>query len=59
VLIRLKNWFGVILSLGVISWSTYSAVRLLNAKLDLREQYYLVAYPITLLYSCFVMITIF
>lgn len=33
--------------------------RLIDAKLSLTELYWLVAYPIMLLYACFVIITIF
>ena len=33
--------------------------RLVDAKLQLTELYWLVAYPIMLLYACFVIITIF
>jgi hypothetical protein len=33
--------------------------RLIDAKLSLTELYWLVAYPIMLLYACFVIITVF
>eukprot|EP01039_Chlorochromonas_danica_P011743 gene11743-13193_t len=56
---KLTGSFGLILSLICIGWSTFSATRLFDAKLNLTEQYWLLAYPIMLLYSCFVLITIF
>ena len=33
--------------------------RLFDAKLSLQEQYWLVAYPVMLLYCCFVLMTVF
>jgi hypothetical protein len=37
----------------------YNRNRLIDAKLSLTELYWLVAYPIMLLYACFVIITVF
>lgn len=59
IVLSMKGVFGLALSTAVIGWSTTSATRLINAKLHLTELYWLVAYPIMLLYSCFVIITIF
>lgn len=50
---------GLLLSLIAIAWSTLAATRLIDAKLHLTEQYWLVAYPVMLLYACFVLISIF
>ena len=43
----------------IFSWRLFDS--LLDARLDLTNvgQYWLVAYPIMLFYSCFVLITIF
>lgn len=59
ILLSMKGVLGLILSTIVIAWSTTSATRLIDAKLHLTELYWLVAYPIMLLYSCFVLITVF
>ena len=59
ILIDLRGTLGFILSFIVIFWSTLSSTRIFHAKLHLTEQYWLVAYPNMLLYSCFVLITIF
>ena len=59
IVIRLNGIIGLLLSIALIGWSTYAATRLLDAKLNLNDQYWLVVYPISLLYSCFVLITIF
>jgi len=59
IIINLQGALGIILSVLSIGWSTISATRLFDAKLQLTDQYYLVMYPISLLYSCFVLITIF
>jgi hypothetical protein len=55
----LRGHWGLLLSAGTVGWSTFSSCRLFDAKLGLTDQYYLVAYPVGLLYSCFVLITIF
>ena len=39
--------------------STCTSTRLFEAKLHMRPQLYLIAYPLALIYSCFVLITIF
>jgi len=59
IVLNLRGIIGLILSIGVVIWSTIAATRLLDAKLKLTEQYWLFAYPIMLLYSCFVLLTIF
>lgn len=50
---------GRLLALLTITWCTIASTRLLEQRCDMRDQRYLVAYPIALLYSAFVMITIF
>jgi len=59
ILINLKGLLGIMLSSVAIFWSTISATRLIDAKLQLQDLYWLIAYPIMLLYSCFVIITVF
>jgi hypothetical protein len=50
---------SVVLAILTVAWSTTASTRLLEVGCGLREQRYLIAYPIALLYSAFVMITIF
>lgn len=59
IVLSLKGVLGLLLSVAAITWSSYSAVRMLDAKLKLLDQYWLVVYPLVLLYSCFTLITIF
>jgi len=61
IIISLKGWLGTALSVGAILWSTYSATRLFDVKMLLREnhQFWLVAYPVVLFYACFTLITVF
>jgi hypothetical protein len=61
VLMNLGNLqtLGRILGLVTVVWSTTASTRLLELGCNLREQRYLVAYPIALLYSAFVLMTIF
>jgi hypothetical protein len=51
--------FGRFLGIMTVAWSTTASTRLLEVGCGLREQRYLIAYPIALLYSAFVLITIF
>jgi len=57
-LINLQT-LGRILGLITVAWSTVASTRLLEMGCNLREQRYLIAYPIALLYSAFVLMTIF
>lgn len=50
---------GDLVAVLTIAWCTVASTRLLEQKCDMRAQRYLLAYPIALLYSAFVMITIF
>lgn len=53
------GWMGVILAVLTIVWCTAASTRLFERGCDMRSQRFLVAYPAALLYSAFVMITIF
>jgi len=61
VLLRVKHRgsFGMLLAVLVILWCTVASTRLFELGFDMKAQRYLVAYPIALLYSAFVIITIF
>ena len=61
VFIRIRNMgdIGMCLAALVIAWCTISSTRLFERGCGLREQRFLVGYPNALLYSAFVMITIF
>lgn len=61
IVINLVNLqtLGRILGLFTVAWSTVASTRLLELGCGLQEQRYLIAYPVALLYSAFVMITIF
>jgi len=50
---------GRILGFLTVVWSTLASTRLLEVGCNMTDQRYLVAYPIALLYSAFVLITIF
>jgi len=53
------NTLGRILGILTVVWSTTASTRLLEVGCGMRDQRYLIAYPIALLYSAFVLITIF
>ena len=53
------GWGGMVMAVLVIGWCTMASTRLFERACGMRDQRYLVAYPVALLYSAFVMITIF
>ncbi len=57
--IRLMGDLGVILGCITIGWCTVSSTRLFERGCGLRDQRYLIGYPNALLYSAFVLLTIF
>lgn len=61
VLISIKDLglFGFGVASICALWSTHTASRFFEKALYMSEQKYLVAYPIMLVYSCFVLITVF
>jgi len=61
ILYRIRNMgkFGVVLAALTIGWCAWSSTRLFERGCGLREQRFLVAYPVALFYSAFVMMTIF
>ena len=58
--VHMKGVFGFLLSSGTIAWATFSATRLFDAKLRLEadNQFWLMAYPVALVYACFCLITV-
>ena len=55
----LRGLLGIILAGVAISWATLSSTRIFSAACRMQDQRYLIAYPIFLLYGCFVLITVF
>jgi len=61
VLYRIRHMgsVGVVLAVLTIAWCACSSTRLFERGCGLRDQRFLVAYPVALFYSAFVMLTIF
>ncbi|KAL4512775.1 hypothetical protein ABPG72_017460 [Tetrahymena utriculariae] len=59
VFISLRFSLGYIFALLSILWSTYAATNFFNELIHQQHQKYLVAYPVFLFYSIFVLLTIF
>ncbi|CAM9199464.1 unnamed protein product, partial [Hapterophycus canaliculatus] len=59
IMVDLRGTAGHILGLVSVAWCTISATRLFEEYLEMRRQRYLVAYPVGLLYACFVLITVY
>mmetsp|Transcript_24486 Transcript_24486/g.28024 ORF Transcript_24486/g.28024 Transcript_24486/m.28024 type:complete len:449 (-) Transcript_24486:62-1408(-) len=57
--IRLMGDIGILLGMITIVWCTVSSTRLFERGCGLRDQRYLIGYPNALLYSAFVLLTIF
>jgi len=53
------RWWASLIAVFCIVWSTLTSTRFFEAGLKCREQRYLIAYPVFLLYSCFALITVF
>jgi hypothetical protein len=59
VILDLTGFVGLLFSIFCVCWSTMAATKLFELYLDMREQRWLIAYPIILFYCCFVLITVF
>lgn len=59
VVIDLHNPIGIIVSFLMIAWSTTTATRFLEYGLDMEDKKYLIAYPISLFYFVFLLLTLF
>lgn len=57
--IKYMGSVGVVLAAVTIVWCTMSSTRLIERGCGMRDQRYLIGYPNALLYSAFVMLTIF
>lgn len=57
VFVRLSGAFGFIISALTVLWCTVTASRFLECAVNMYHQRWLVAYPIALIYICFVLIT--
>lgn len=57
--IKYMGTLGVVFAAITIIWCTLSSTRLVERGCDMRDQRYLIGYPISMLYSAFVMLTIF
>ena len=59
VFIKLSSLPGIGLVLLCVAWSTYTAASFFETLLELKEQRWLISYPICLLYACFTLLAIF
>ncbi len=55
----LSNVIGGVASLLMILWSTVTATRYFEYGLDMEDKKYLIAYPISLFYFVFMLLTVF
>ncbi|RQM26671.1 hypothetical protein B5M09_004497 [Aphanomyces astaci] len=50
---------GFVLAFLCVAWSTQAATRFFDKYLHMQEQRWLIAYPTAMVYTCFVLITVF
>lgn len=59
VFVDLSNFGGGLFSLTIILWSTVTATRYFEYGLDMQDRKYLIAYPISLFYFVFMLLSVF
>lgn len=57
--VSLQSALGIAFCVLIILWSTVTATRFFESSLDMRDQRYLIAYPIFLFYCVFFLLVIF
>lgn len=57
--IDLLHPVGVAFGIFIVMWSAVAATRLFEHSLDMKDQKFLIMYPIVLFYCVFVMLTVF
>lgn len=58
-LINIRGLVCLFVTLSAITWSAVTASRFFVKAIDLKDQLFLVAYPVFLFYSCFALLTIY
>ena len=59
VLFSLQGWPGTVAAVGAVGWCSLSASKLFVTAFNMQEQQLLVAYPCSMLYAVFALITVF
>ena len=59
IFIELKSTYGAVISCAMLFWSVITATRYFEYGLEMEDKKYLVAYPIGLFYSVFMLLTLF
>lgn len=59
LILDMRTMAGGIASLVMIVWSTVTATRFFEYGLDMEDKKYLIAYPISLFYFVFTLLTVF
>jgi len=59
IVVSLRNTIGAVIAVLVVFWCTATTSRFFEEAVSMHEQRWLVAYPISLVYALFVIITVF
>ena len=59
VLISLQGWLGTAVAIVAVAWCSISASKLFVTAFNMQHQQLLVAYPCSMLYAVFALITVF
>ena len=59
ILLTMNGWFGLVLGVLVVVWCVYSSTTFFEVALAMPQHRWLIAYPVFMFYSAFVMMTVF
>lgn len=59
VVVRLSGWMGLSLGLLAVLWCVYVSTTFFEHALNMPQHRWLIAYPVFIFYSCFVMLAVF
>lgn len=59
VFFRLNGTIGTVFAIVCVGWSTLTATKFFESLLEMKDQKYLIMYPVCLMYACFTLLTVF
>mmetsp|Transcript_23522 Transcript_23522/g.23264 ORF Transcript_23522/g.23264 Transcript_23522/m.23264 type:complete len:191 (+) Transcript_23522:44-616(+) len=59
VFFKLNGPLGTMLAIICVGWSTFTAAKFFESLLEMKDQKYLIMYPVCLMYACFTLLTVF
>ena len=59
IFISFNGWNGLVLGGFAVLWCVYSSTTFFEVALNMPKHRWLIAYPVSMFYACFVMMTVF